>query len=239
MISESAIKALAEKFQTTELNVQREYAQHLFLSYFYQQPASEQIFFKGGTALRVLYNSPRFSEDLDFSSTVKNIQALEQTVLDTLSEIARQNIQTDIRESKATSGGYLAILAFQMGDTPLSIQLDVSLRESKKHGEVNTIISDFVPGYTIVNLVREQLIDEKIQALLTRQKARDFYDLYFILRANLLSVKERELLPQASKTLTLSTIHFERELKPFLPKSHWALLRDFKKTLGREIERFL
>lgn len=239
MISESPMQALAAKFQTTELNVRREYAQHLFLAALYQQPASERIFFKGGTALRIIFNSPRFSEDLDFSSTFQEITPLEHTVIETLTALARQNIQTDIRESKATSGGYLAILAFQIGAASLSIQLDVSLRAGQKKSETRLVASDFIPAYTVVALAQEQLLDEKLQALVTRKKARDFYDLYFILRANLLSVKARAALPQALKTLKQSKINFEQELKPFLPKSHWTLLRDFNTTLAREIERFI
>lgn len=34
---------------------------------FYQEKEAEAILFKGGTALRLIYQSPRFSEDLDFS----------------------------------------------------------------------------------------------------------------------------------------------------------------------------
>jgi len=33
-------------------------------------------------------------------------------------------------------------------------------------------------------------------------------------------------------------INFEHELKIFLPRSQWAIVRDFKQTLEREIERF-
>lgn len=61
MISEEEIQRLASKYQTSEGNIRREYFQHLFLSYFYQQPKAADIFFKGGTALRLLYQSPRFS----------------------------------------------------------------------------------------------------------------------------------------------------------------------------------
>jgi hypothetical protein len=53
MIANDALAALHTKYQTTELNVQCEYMQHLFLSYFYQQPQASRIYFKGGTALRM------------------------------------------------------------------------------------------------------------------------------------------------------------------------------------------
>ena len=239
MITTESIKTLASKLQTTELNVRREYCQHLFLSNFYQQPLTDQVFFKGGTALRVIYNSPRFSEDLDFSSSLTSVQALEDAVLGALAEIARENVDVDIAEAKTTSGGYLSIVNFLGEGAPISVQLEISLREGEKRGEAVTIVSDFIPAYTILALDRQQLINEKIQALISRKKARDFYDLYFLLRANLLLPGEKDALPQALETVRNSKIDFERELKEFLPKSHWAIIRGFTVTLEREIERFV
>jgi len=239
MIANAALQALATKLQTTELNVRREYFQHLFLSYFYQQPLTDRIYFKGGSALRMLYHSPRFSEDLDFSSAVTDIQALEEAILETLAAIARENITPDIAESKTTTGGYLAIVTLRTDHDALAIQLEISLREGEKRGEAVMIASDFIPAYMVVALLREQLVDEKIQALLSRRKARDFYDLYFILRANLLPAQRRDVLSPAMETLRQSRIDFEEELKEFLPRSHWAIIRDFPAILEREIERFL
>lgn len=239
MIANAALQALATKLQTTELNVRREYFQHLFLSYFYQQPLTDRIYFKGGSALRMLYHSPRFSEDLDFSSAVTDIQALEEAILETLAAIARENITPDIAESKTTTGGYLAIVTLRTDHDALAIQLEISLREGEKRGEAVMIASDFIPAYMVVALIREQLVDEKIQALLSRKKARDFYDLYFILRANLLPAQRRDILSPAVETLRQSRIDFEEELKEFLPRSHWAIIRDFPAILEREIERFL
>ncbi len=239
MISTDAIRELAHKFQTTELNVRREYVQHLFLSYFYQQSHTDKIYFKGGTALRILYDSARFSEDLDFSSTLTSIHPIKQAVIDTLAEIERENIQPDLQGSERTSGGYLAFMNFQLQADTISLQLDISLREGRKKGEPITVASNYIPAFTVIALTREQLVEEKIKALLTRQKARDFYDLYFILRANLLPTKERSVLPQALKTLKQLHVDFEKELKQFLPKSHWALIRNFRTTLEREIERYM
>ncbi|MBN1444929.1 MAG: nucleotidyl transferase AbiEii/AbiGii toxin family protein [Candidatus Omnitrophica bacterium] len=58
---------MALQYKTTEINIAREYVQHLFLSSLYREKSSEKVLFKGGTALRIVFQSPRFSEDLDFS----------------------------------------------------------------------------------------------------------------------------------------------------------------------------
>ena len=239
MITNEALRSLATKLQTTELNVRREYFQHVFLSYFYQKSLTDRIYFKGGTALRTLYTSPRFSEDLDFSSSLSDIHAIEEALLETLASIARENITPDLGEAKKTSGGYLAIVTFRTDQDVVAVQLEISLREGDKKGEAVTLVSDFVPAYTVVALIREQLVEEKMQALLSRRKARDFYDLYFILRANLLPVQRKSVLSQVMEIIRESKIDFEKELKEFLPRSHWAIIREFPTPLEREIERFL
>jgi len=239
MISNQFIKDLSIKWQTSELNVRREYIQHLFLSYFYHHSESSKIYFKGGTALRIIYNSPRFSEDLDFSSITTTMNKIEDIIIQTVREIEREGINIDIKESKKTTGGYLAIINFFLHGHEIDIQLEISQRKEKNIGEIVTVASDFIPPYTIMAFTQKQIIDGKIQALLDRQKARDFYDLYYILRANLLPAKEKDVLKKVLAVLDKTDIQFEKELKMFLPKNHWAIIKNFKKTLEQEIRRVI
>ena len=44
MLSLHEIKNFAIKFQTTEINILREYFQHLYLSYFYQSPEAQKVY---------------------------------------------------------------------------------------------------------------------------------------------------------------------------------------------------
>lgn len=235
MLSNFQIQNLARQNQTTELNVLREYWQHLFLGHFYQQAGSGNIFFKGGTALRIVYNSPRFSEDLDFSSTAVKSGQIEDILERTLLAMEGEGLRVEIGEAKATSGGYLAKVIVDSN----IIQLEISLRQGKRAGEPVTVISDLAIPYTIVVLEKRQLVGEKIQALLTRGKARDYYDLYFMLRSNLLDLKEKKNLPLALEKLKQSRVVFDKELKIFLPRSHWAIINDFKKVLEMEMGRYV
>lgn len=240
MITQEQIKKLATKYQSTQLNVVREYFQHLFLSYFYQEPQAKKIYFKGGTALRIIYRSPRFSEDLDFSAKKMSAKDIEQALVNSLNEIEKENLDVVIKEAKTTSGGYLANILFEANDMqPSLIEIEISLRQIKTIDEVISINNDFIPPYTIFSLSLQHLVDEKIQALLFRKKPRDFYDLYFILRSNLLTASKKGILSKALKTLEQTDINFEKELKQFLPKSHWAIIRNFKKILRQEIQRFI
>lgn len=240
MISENTIRSIATKYQTTEVNIRREYVQHLFLLYFYQQPESEHVFFKGGTALRLIYQSPRFSEDLDFTSSLAEVKNIENAIQETLAAIEKEGIQTDIKESKETTGGYLGIINFKLGQQVVDIQIEISFRDAKIKGEAITVSkTDLVPSYVILQLALNNFIAEKIQALLTRKKPRDFYDLYFLLRSALLPPEVKSILPEALKVLKKTEINFEVELKQFLPYTHWAIIRDFKTNLEKEIEKFI
>ena len=58
----------AQKSSTTKYNAMREYLQAYILRIMHNRGAFQSTAFVGGTALRFLYDLPRFSEDLDFSS---------------------------------------------------------------------------------------------------------------------------------------------------------------------------
>lgn len=70
MISETQLEQLSQYFKVDKFTIFREYLQTLFLNYLYKEKLAEKIFFKGGTCLHLCYNSPRFSEDLDFLTTL-------------------------------------------------------------------------------------------------------------------------------------------------------------------------
>jgi predicted nucleotidyltransferase component of viral defense system len=152
------------------------------------------MYFQGGTALRIVYGSPRFSEDLDFGSALHDLDEIETAVLHTLVEIEREGIKTRIVDSVKTRGGYLAVIAFTLGSTTVQIRLEASFREKELRGETETIASDFVPPYSIHVLAQEQLVGGNLAALLDRKKPRDFYDLYSLLQKGLVSTEQKGLM---------------------------------------------
>ncbi|MBF0386484.1 MAG: nucleotidyl transferase AbiEii/AbiGii toxin family protein [Candidatus Omnitrophica bacterium] len=248
MIEKRLIQQLAERYQTTADNVIREYFQHLFLAQLYQAKGSEGFLFKGGTALRIVWQSPRFSEDLDFTGVNLGLRGIEATMEDTLGKIEQSGIETRIDESKATTGGYLAIFDFRTGAYSSRIQIEVSLRkENKIRGAAlaaaTLIQSDFVPAFALIHLDEEILVGEKIRACLTRGKARDFYDLYFILRGRMafqaVFTKNKALKAELINAVKKEGRDFRHELKQFLPVNQHLIIKGFPDALVREIERNL
>lgn len=240
MITVETIQKLATQHQTTAINIAREYCQHLFLSAFYQRHAADQVLFKGGTALRIIYGSPRFSEDLDFSGLGIRKPAIEELITDTLSAVERVGVSIDIEEAKATRGGYLGIIHHRFGDYRVEIRLEISLRDrSAVKPETALIAGDFLPAYTLLHLPQEFLVEEKLKALLDRAKPRDFYDLYFILRKGLLPQRDRRILKEVLTRLKAMKSEPLQELKLFLPRDQQAIAKDFRATLERELQRYL
>ena len=78
MISREQINEFAKRLAIDEFTIMREYMQVVFLSVLYSIPGSAKIYFKGGTAIRLLLKSGRFSEDLDFTAacTAKELDVI-------------------------------------------------------------------------------------------------------------------------------------------------------------------
>lgn len=250
MIRPEWIDEWARKNRTTRDNAAREYCQHLFLSRFYQCKGAEKVLFKGGTSLRILWQSPRFSEDLDFTGMSVTQAEIEDAIEAVIVEISREGLTVDIEESKKTSGGYLGKLRFQLPTGPVPIKLEVSGRK-KRPGpgtpsllfEQTLVQNEFIPAYSILHLPQKEIVGEKISAVASRGKPRDYFDLYFIIRSRLpfaaVFGRDKGLKQRILKQLRSGEIDFSRELARFLPVSHHPLLKNFEQTLTREIERAL
>jgi len=238
VISSEALAQAARRNQTTELNIAREYCQHLFLGAFYAERGSERVMFKGGTALRIVYGSPRFSEDLDFSGFRTGVGQIEDWVASAAGEMERNAIPVSIAESKRTSGGYLAIIASPVRDLPVQVQVQVSLRRRDDvKGQGVLVTPELLPAYALTQLPQALLVEEKLQALMTRRKPRDYYDLYFMLRKGLIPTGMKGLLSQAKVALAKTRVDFREDLGPFLPRSQATIVKDLRKTLLDELAR--
>lgn len=60
MLGEKQLSILARNLNTNQTTVMREYLQLVFLSTLYNYKIAQKIFFKGGTAIRLILNGDRF-----------------------------------------------------------------------------------------------------------------------------------------------------------------------------------
>src|SRR3989338_236213 len=230
-------------------NIVREYFQHVFLGELYKLSNAEKLLFKGGTALRIVYGSPRFSEDLDFSLfgvAQNDIESfVEKLFAHVLAEMEHAGIKVELgNKIGVTSGGYLGVATFRMFEYPsVSVEINVSARNGRNvMGEVDSIANNFVPTYTIIHLPQAEIVEEKIfDALVKRKKPRDFYDLYIIMRKGMLSLQQKKKLAEIKDIIIsdVKQINFKNELEAFLPIDQQGIIRDFSATLERELKNQL
>lgn len=239
MLNKNYLEKLATKTQTNYKNVVREYIQNLFLRSFYTKENSENFLFKGGTALRIVFKSPRFSEDLDFTG-FKNGKVYEKVLEQVLYDMESEGMGVEIKESKATSGGFLANININYGNEKIEIKNQISFRDSSVKNSENIIISsDFAPTYNLFLLDRKILIAEKIKALIERNKPRDFFDLHYIFTNP--DLRKEIYIDEMQREKILIKVNqedkrlLESELKILLPNSFWRLINDLPGVLRKDL----
>ena len=131
MLTKEQIQNLSQELKIDTFTVFREYLQIVWLNSFYKTKGSEKVYFKGGTALRVMFNSPRFSEDLDFSTTLsaKDIaQLATKATKTTQGEIPNLNLKLVWRGKKSIR--YRLSYQDENLKFPLNIRLDFSFEKN-------------------------------------------------------------------------------------------------------------
>jgi predicted nucleotidyltransferase component of viral defense system len=241
MITESQAKELAKFYQIDEFTIKREYLQLIFLSYLFREKESEKIFFKGGTAIRFLFGSPRFSEDLDFSTTYSK-EKIKQIVKKLESLLKKELLGLKILFLYSGKEGERYRIKYQDKDLkyPLVIRLDFYIVKKIRKTEVSPLITKFpIAVFPLIShLSPSEILKEKIDALSTRGKGRDFFDVWFLLEKGVKTDKKinKKLLIQ--KINRYPTEKLNRDLDKFLPLSQRGIGKMMKRRLIEEILNF-
>jgi predicted nucleotidyltransferase component of viral defense system len=144
MISRDQINELSKRFAIDEYTVIKEYLQVVFLSILYSTNESQKIYFKGGTAIRLLMKSGRFSEDLDFTAELTT-KELDRVTAETVKKMSLVVPDISIKRTQETDISYTAILSYlpEGSKYPLTIHLDFSLREKPETSKEDVLETDF------------------------------------------------------------------------------------------------
>lgn len=241
MITKEQVYSLAKKYRITESVVFREYIQLLFLSHLYAQNESGKIFFKGGTALHFIYKAPRFSEDLDFTVTMEEERFLD-VILGLFNKISKLE-PISFKERKTIAGKkFLLTISASVLPYKTFISLDFSFREKILQPERSIIETEYPVIFTsyIHHLSKEEILAEKLRAILTRTQGRDLYDLWYLIsqgvkiNSNLVKeklryyklekIKREEILEKIKK---FPKKDFILDMRPLLPINERDKLEDF------------
>lgn len=210
---------LAKKLQISINYVIREEYEMMLLKELFDSEFGKYLVFKGGTALRLVYGSPRFSEDLDFTAIG------DFNINEFISFLKKLSRLPGVEEVEARKKHYTAFALVKIKDPilprPTSIKIEVSMRKGEwvkdKDYSDKPIASEVTVFRVIIRVASlEKILEEKENALKNRQAPRDRFDYWFI----------KQLLGK-NISLDFSGINPEQvksELHRLLPKSQWRLV---------------
>ena len=170
----------------------REYLQARTLECLQDNGAFVNWAFVGGTALRFLYALPRFSEDLDFSTTAPNVEDNFAVLMEKIKNrfLAEDYAVTiKAKTAKTVRAAFIKFsgLLYELGLSPLESEV-ISIK-----AEIDTnppagakLETSIIRKHCLLNLQhydKGSLLAGKLHALLTRKytKGRDVYDLMWYL----------------------------------------------------------
>jgi len=213
------------------LNAIKEYLQYPVLAFIYSSPKYQNFVFMGGSALRIAYNLPRLSEDLDFNLTVSDYEKLD---LNELGEDLKKYFQNKflMNINFRVQGDRRLYLKFPiLKDLGLASNIAESdflyvKIEPSREDFINpeyeiTPISGFGFNFIVRSYNLKFLMTGKIGAILERTwfkgkkneidiKGRDYYDLFWYL--------EKGIQPDYPNLALSLKINNEQELKVALQK---------------------
>lgn len=191
-------------------NMTREYLQARILQFLQESGAFGSWIFHGGTALRFLYNLPRYSEDLDFCLLQPAGTFDPANTVDYVKRaFAAENYQVEIKITgkAAVKSAWLRFpgLLHELGlstrqNEVLAVKLEIDANPPAGGQTTNTIIRRHV----LLNLFhhdRPSLLAGKLHAILSRPytKGRDLFDLFWYLSDPAWPDPNIEFLQQALK----------------------------------------
>ena len=201
----SLLKDLADP--AGKLNLLREYVQSQSLRSLHESEAFVNLAFVGGTALRFMYNLPRFSEELDFALENADGYEPEAWLKKLKSDLAfagfdvsvKWNDRSTVHKAWIKIGQLLHDAGLDaMKDQKLSIKLEIDTRPPAGARSERTLITRHAM-LSIRHYDLPSLMAGKIHALLTRKyaKGRDWYDLLWYLGKRPPVMPNREQLQNA------------------------------------------
>lgn len=167
-----------------------EYLQYELLDSIFKQAGSEKLSFIGGTAIRIAYNSFRFSEDLDFDNLGLSYQNFGGIIKNTVMDMENKGFNLEFRLIK--KGAYHCYIKFPdlLFDNNLTdhksekilVRIDTVLKKKNFKPDIYTL-----NGFSVYRKIQVNpcsvVLAQKLMAILQRkrEKGRDFYDVSYLL----------------------------------------------------------
>lgn len=147
----------------------------------------EGLYFKGGTALhKIFLNYARLSEDLDFTLT-GDMGKTREKIKDILN---KSRLFERVTKDKDVEGFTRLVVHYRgLSDEHGNVFIDLNKRaklmmKPEKH-EIKHFYQNNIPRFSFNTLAKEEMLAEKVIAAIRRNKPRDHYDIYRIIKAGI------------------------------------------------------
>lgn len=164
------------------IQIVREEYELILLSRIFDSILGSKIVFRGGTALRLAYGSPRFSDDLDFSQ-LKKIKVSEFN--NWCRQTAEYNPNLELVESLKKYFTLFALFKVRDPVIPETISIKIEISQRRQIWKKNTdytlirLKSEITPLTVLAQVVSLERI-EKEKRSISPFRIRDIFDLWFI-----------------------------------------------------------
>ncbi|OGG15538.1 hypothetical protein A3D77_05850 [Candidatus Gottesmanbacteria bacterium RIFCSPHIGHO2_02_FULL_39_11] len=172
----------SRQLKISVIPIVREEYEMLLLARIFDSRFGKQLVFRGGTALRLAYNSPRFSDDLDFSER-KSISVAEFQKWG--KEVDKDNEYMELVEALKKKFTLFALFRIKDPALPasISIKVEISVREDRwvqdKDYTLMRLQSAVTPLTVLAQVASIERI-EKEKLNIKPARIRDIFDLWYI-----------------------------------------------------------
>jgi len=239
----------------------REYLQILILKELNRQELGRELYFTGGTYLRLVHNLKRFSEDLDFNTSELNKKNFEELMNKVVTELSRIGTKINLQFAHWDSmlvaklifpevENFYNIISRYSKKEGIMIKLETNKPKWKIKREAQ-VISGFGETYPCICTDIGALFADKIDALTKKKRGRHLYDIIFLLSNRFrvdrdvlkaLDIKEDPLDVILSRVKSLSKKEIKKQaevLRPFLFEEGEAeLLIEAHDIVPKLVERY-
>jgi predicted nucleotidyltransferase component of viral defense system len=221
-MEQSIAEQKARELKIDKAQVVREYWELIVLKGLYESPFGRYLIFKGGTALRLTYGSPRFSEDLDFSLTKDVLKGKYSSLIKKIIAPFPELSMTDLEEKYYT---YLAEIKVTQNylPFPFRIKIEISKRETRDYQWELKLLSSPATVIQVMAQVAtlEQIYKDKLACLEGRAKPKDLFDLWY--------VSQKLNISYTPQKISLNKKEIIRDLRKYLPSDFWPAIEGLTK----------
>jgi len=228
-MNEKQLNDYVREFGIARDQILREEAEMEILSELAKDKLSAKLVFYGGTALRLVYGSPRFSEDIDLLVMKKTSFAEFKTfVTGSAGKYDGWSLK-DIKDKRQTMFALISIQDDKLKHSfSVKIEAHKPAQKIKLETELSLIKSPMSANEPLMLVpTLQELKRLKELALEGRKKGRDIFDLWYIAQA----LRENFVLPK--KMPEYSARDFKNELQVFLPKKYYPVIAQLYERLRK------